>query len=104
MHEIARTLKIGVLACLHLRFDLFFSVCVPVRAITCVCANSCAFFASKCVCSYVRERERESVCVCVCVYCMREREIAARTASEFALPVQHESCAGMGQPVIHCSR
>ena len=50
----------------------------------------------------------ERVCVCVCVLhervSEREREIAAGTASEFALPVQHESCAGMGQPVIHCSR
>ena len=39
MHEIARTLKIGVLACLRLRFDLF-SVGVPVRATTCVCVQN----------------------------------------------------------------
>ena len=77
---------------------------MPVRAITCVvCVHiNVRFFASKCVRSYVRE----SVCVCVLPERVseREREIAAGTASEFALPVQHKSCAGMGQPVIHCSR
>ena len=52
------------------------------------------------MCVLICQGERERECVCTAW----EREIAARTASEFALPVQHESCAGMGQPVIHCSR
>ena len=88
MHEIARTLKIGLLACLHLRFDLFFSVCVCPFGRLLVCVQIHVRFLRVNVCAHMSGRERECVCVCVCVLHERERSQPERLAS---LPYQYST-------------